>query len=384
MVNSAITADVPGTTVFHIPASTGQFVGSPGIAILPNGLYVSKCDLFGPQSSERENGLTKVFVSSDQGQTWSHQSDVQDMYWASIFTHGDSLYLLGTAKEYGHVSIARSDDSGQNWTQPSILRQGSFHCAPMPVIVHGGQLWRAFEQREPASGWAENLRAFVMAAPLDSDLLNSLSWTSTTALPSDNRWNGGDFRGWLEGNVVVTREGEMVNVLRVAVEGQNDKAAIVHVNRSKMQTTFDPVNDLVNFPGGATKFTIRYEVITDRYWSLANAVAPAYEGNPLTFTRNTLALISSTDLREWTVQSVILFHEDREHHGFQYADWLFEGEDIIFASRTAYEDEFGIARNQHDANYLTFHRITKFRNRSLSDSALNDRLIIGQHILEAV
>jgi hypothetical protein len=42
------------------------------------------------------------------------------------------------------------------------------------------------------------------------------------------------------------------------------------------------------------------------------------------------------DLIRWTVDSILLKHPDPLKHGFQYADWQFDGRDIIFVSRTAY------------------------------------------------
>jgi hypothetical protein len=66
-------------------------------------------------------------------------------------------------------------------------------------------------------------------------------------------------------------------------------------------------------------------------------------------------------LRNWRVESVLLYHPDRESHAFQYIDWLFDGDDIIAVSRTAYDDNLGGAHRAHDANYMTFHRIKKFR-----------------------
>jgi hypothetical protein len=85
-------------------------------------------------------------------------------------------------------------------------------------------------------------------------------------------------------------------------------------------------------------------------------------------TRNTLALCSSPDLRNWEVRSIVLYHPDREKHGFQYVDWVFDGAGIIAVSRTAFDDEEGGAHNQHDANYLTFHRISGFRTLTMKDS----------------
>ena len=46
-------------------------------------------------------------------------------------------------------------------------------------------------------------------------------------------------------------------------------------------------------------------------------------------------------------------------------DWQFDGDDIIALSRTAFDG----ARNFHDANYFTFHRIADFRQLTMEDAA---------------
>ena len=79
--------------------------------------------------------------------------------------------------------------------------------------------------------------------------------------------------------------------------------------------------------------------------------------------RNTLALVSSADLRKWDVNRIVLQHPDPEKHAFQYADWQFHGDDIVATVRTAFDDGLGGANSAHDANFITFHRVEKFRQR---------------------
>ena len=43
-------------------------------------------------------------------------------------------------------------------------------------------------------------------------------------------------------------------------------------------------------------------------------------------------------------------------HAFQYIDWIFDGDDILFVVRESAED----AANFHDSNYLTFYRIENY------------------------
>ena len=90
-------------------------------------------------------------------------------------------------------------------------------------------------------------------------------------------------------------------------------------------------------------------------------ITPEFAGMDAGSVRNTLVIKSSSDLKNWSVHKVLFHHPDVLKHGFQYIDWQFDGKDIIFLSRTAYDDEFGGADNYHNANYLTFHRIKNFR-----------------------
>ena len=88
-------------------------------------------------------------------------------------------------------------------------------------------------------------------------------------------------------------------------------------------------------------------------------------------TRNTLGLVSSADLRTWRVHCLLLHHPDRSKHGFQYPDLLFDGEDLIAAIRTGYDDGLGGAHNAHDANFLTFHRFKDFRKLTMAESCID-------------
>jgi hypothetical protein len=69
-------------------------------------------------------------------------------------------------------------------------------------------------------------------------------------------------------------------------------------------------------------------------------------------------------LHQWKIERIILSHDDPQKYGFQYVDWQFDGTDIVAASRTAFDDDSGGPPRAHDANYLTFHRIRKFRSKS--------------------
>ncbi|WP_276482533.1 sialidase family protein [Paraflavitalea pollutisoli] len=359
---------VPGTIVDHSPKSSGRYIGSPSLCVLPDGSYLASHDYFGPNSQEKTAGIVKVFHSRDKGASWSPIAELNGQYWSKLFAHHGKVYILGTSKEYGDLVIRRSDDGGHTWTTPSdplhgLLRTGRFHCAPTPVIEHNGQLWRAIEDAMgPVAGWGKSFQAVMMHIPVDADLLQASNWRYASPLPYDSSYLNGKFGGWLEGNAVVAPDGAIRNILRVHfVQKGSEKAAIATLSADGASAAFDPSAGFVEFPGGAKKFSIRYDKSSKRYWTLSNYVPQEYENNNQERVRNTLALCSSADLHTWQVERIVLQSTNTGHHGFQYADWQFEGRDIIAVIRTAYDDAEGGADNQHNANYLIFHRIDNYR-----------------------
>jgi len=122
----------------------------------------------------------------------------------------------------------------------------------------------------------------------------------------------------------------------------------------------NPKNGFIDFPGGLSKFTIRYDRTLDKYLTLSNAGDdPEYPCR-----RNILSLCASDDLRHWTVVRVLLRDESglewensKRLTGFQYVDWQFDNDDIIYLVRMAWRG----AHNFHDANRITYHVLRNYR-----------------------
>lgn len=365
---------VPGVVIAYSPASSGKYIGSPSITALPNGDYVASHDFFGPNSNEHVRATSRVYLSKDKGKTWQQISEIDGQFWSKLFVHQKKLYIMGTDRHHGHTIIRYSADNGVTWTDPTdanhgLLKSGEYHCAPVPLIEHRGRLWRAMEDAAgPPKQWGKRYSAFMMSIPLDADPMIAANWTSSNIMRFDSTYLDGHFTGWLEGNAVATPEGSIVDVLRVDDRTTlEEKAAIVRISEDGKTASFDPKSGFVGFPGGSKKFTIRYDARSKRYWALADIipeeVKKAQAGKSPASIRNYLALLSSKDLTTWDIHETILSHPDVIKHGFQYVDWFFEGKDIVFACRTAYDDGLGGARNNHDANFLTFHRIKRFAKR---------------------
>lgn len=359
--------EVPGVMLNHSHPDTGIYLGSPSIAILDDGTYVASHDEFGAKLRDAgKKNTTYIYTSKDRGKTWRRVANLYAMTWSNLFVYQGALYLMGATHAYGDLVIRKSTDGGITWTEPVDEDQGllrndeQYHTAPMPMVIHNGRIFRAIEDRNPPEKWGVNFRAMVISAPLGADLLKAASWTVSNRLRYDPEWPG---NAWLEGNIVVAPDGRLVNILRNNYKPEGGQACMVDVSKYGETVRFDPDTGFIDFPGGCKKFSIRYDAVSGRYWSLSNYIPEEYKGGNPERTRNTLALISSEDLRHWEVNRIVLQHPDVAHVGFQYADWQFDGEDLVALIRTAYPAPDGTpAHNCHDANYMIFYRVENFRD----------------------
>ena len=353
--------DVPGTPVHYSPSYTTKYVGDPSLARLPSGRLVATHSYFG---ETQPNNVVRVYQSDDGGQTWTHVRELTGQFWSGLFTVGDTLYLMGTSggPDYKLI-IRRSNDGGVTWTTPASASSGLIdparhHTAPVPVLLHEGRYWRAVEKI--GGTWS----AYALSAPAGADFLVRTNWTATAALA----WtNSAIADRWSEGNMVVKPDGELGIVLRL--DPIANKAALVHIDPAG-NLSFNADKDLIDFPGGQAKFTIRYDAQTSNYWSLVNFLDmddPDDLDDPgISYQRTCIALTKSPDLRNWSVHTIVfdvsngrLLEGTDNKLGMQYIDWLFDGDDIIAAMRTAWGQD---VPRSHDANYLTFFRIEAFRS----------------------
>jgi len=372
---------------------TQTYLGSPSIARLPNGDLLASYDYFGPgapESLEGLNLLTSISRSGDDGESWEHLTHVSYQTMSNIFVHRGNVYLIGTSVYYGNIVIRRSEDGGNTWTHPRDPKSGllfesgpsleppNYHFSAMPLLTYEGRLLGAFEDvRRPAvpipgtGGVLGNrgLQSFVLSIAEEDDLLDASNWTMSNKLdigPEDapKSWRKPADLNWREGNVVVAPDGELWNILCVKsqphVPGRVETAAVVRVSKDGRRVSFDPETGLIDFPGGMSKFTIRKDETMGTYWTLTNNVT-----NPaLPNQRNVLSLYDSPDLVDWRHRATLL-EDDLELSpdesdrltGFQYADWEFDGNDVYYLLRTAYDG----AASFHDANRITFHRVKDFR-----------------------
>ncbi|MNK17126.1 hypothetical protein D3C87_353100 [compost metagenome] len=376
----------PGVVVVQSKDPFKDRIYSPSIAVLPDGSYVASQDM------SKGIGIHK---STDKGLTWKFVTKINVGHWGGLFVHKGVLYVMGTSKSFGDVIIHKSTDGGKTWTESvdgntGVLFKGKYHTAPVPVAIHNGRIWRAYEEvvvDEPS----RDFHALVISAPVDADLLKASSWTRSNSIRFEEKWLNAKRPNWLEGNIVVTPEGKLVDFMRLEtwlgkdqqyeLEGsskgkpRHEVAAVISISDDGKRVYFEnKPSEYVWFPGAETKFTIRYDSLSRTYFTAVNKIThfdkksiESYNGN--WHQRNVLALYSSKDLKNWEERyHIVKWNTGTQLNtwdvfGFQYADWQFEGNDIILVSRSSW-----YGARYHDANLMTFHRIKNFRNIKLSDS----------------
>jgi len=365
-------------------------LGSPSIVRLPDGALLASHDYFGagcPRNHESEESLTSIYRSEDGGVNWVNVAHIMNCYWSTLFVLDDAVLILGVSQQYGSIYIRRSEDGGYTWTHPvdaatGILFPGgeyhdppNYHCAPTPVFQHKGRIFKAFEDLNPLKH-GPGFQACVISAPVEANLLDASNWSMSNKLCFDPawvplEWGELDGPGWLEGNVVSDRAGNLWNILRFKSKPLCDHAARLSLSADGKILAFDPNSGFIDFPGGETKFTIRFDPKTNLYFSLVNNNTDLAWPNQ----RNVLSLSVSENLVEWNVVKTLMTDDSGLSHddsirltGFQYVDWQFDGEDIIYLVRTAYRG----AVRFHDSNQIVYKVLKNFRS-IVSDSIKQDQ-----------
>ena len=341
-------------------AFSGRYLCSPSLVRHPDGYLLASMDVY---AASHPQNLTLIFRSDDNGETWHYVSELMPCFWGKLFVHRDELYMLACSTEYGDLLIAKSSDGGKTFPAPVTLLRGSngkngctgVHKNPQNILYHNGRLYETLEW----GAWADQSlchAAMVMSCDEEADLLDPESWSFSEPLPFSH------FAPELEdlpiptmtieGTLTVAPDGKLLDVMRF---GKYHTVIAYEVNTSDPEAPLS-YSRCIDFPANYSKFMIKYDEVSGRYYSVATRV---YDPE-LKKARNLLSLLSSRDLVNWEVVCDLFDyrHEDPKKVGFQYVDFSFEGNDIIYLCRTALNG----AHTYHDSNYCTFHRIADFRS----------------------
>ena len=348
-------------------AFSGHCLCSPSLVRHPEGYLLASMDIY---SSGYPQNLSLIFRSDDDGSSWHYVSELMPCFWGKLFIHKNELYMLAVSTGYGDLLIGKSTDGGKTFGTPTVLLRGStgkkgmcgIHKNPQNLVIYNGRLYETLEW----GNWTNeeyHHAAMVMSCDVDADLLVAENWHFSEPLKHDPNWEGlptGPHKGTIEGTLCVAPDGKLYNVMRFnTMTGCEPLYGIVPAFRVNTDDPDAPLeySHPIEIPCNHTKFMFKFDPVSQRYYTIGNRIlSPSHYGK-----RDVLTLFVSKDMLHWEVAiDIIDMHEENgadNKVGFQYCDFMFEGDDIIFLCRTCMNngDSF------HNTNASTFHRIRNFR-----------------------
>ncbi|MEL7087666.1 MAG: RICIN domain-containing protein [Planctomycetota bacterium] len=347
-------------------------IDSPTIARVPNGNLVAYAKTSLTPGTTSANGI--LYESDNDGASWTVKRTMGNIYGPTLFAYDNKLCMLsGEAKT---LKLRVSTNGGANWTvhQLKTFADDLESGGGAPVLITDDYLYYAFMDTGASEFWPRKFRLIVASCPTDVDFTVASNWTFTSpkSFP-DNPAVSGTERGWLEPNLAEGPDGMIWLTARVNHPAEGNVAARLKLNSDRTNLWFNnrypaarTQTGFLDAPwAGSAKFHIVYDEPSAKYWVMSNPYFGPRSGNRRhDLVRNTMALYSSPNLHDFTLEAKLL--EDDlfttwEHSawftGFQQPAFIIEGNDLLYISRTAY----GSLDNYHDANMITFHRKANFR-----------------------
>lgn len=320
----------------------------------------------------RINAGTDLLVSHDLGESWTLLKTFSHLTAASTIVEIDgTIYVLGG---FAQVQIVKYDPStGSSASTTFPLDVG--YAGPGTPLIHNGRLYKPYGDR-------------IISAPIDSDLMDSVSWTLSEPVSGliTEQWlresglNGhgysinGTYVDWEEGNIVLGKDGVLYVIYRQNVT-RGCALILALSDDGKTISYVDRVNDvllerasIIDIPAAKTRHTIRFDEETGLYLCMMNI----YTGDAKTQyawtdmqQRSVLALTASKDLVNWEIADIMLVDWKMMNpvlsvfaHGFQYADFTIAGDALYFIVReNSGEKTFNY---HHEANYITLYTVENY------------------------
>ena len=367
------------------PNPDSIFLYTPGIVEGFGGRYVVAVDyggpgtyaLDGPKSDfgdYKAGNQIRVLLSDDKGRHWRETSARIPMMHEILFKAGNSLYMVGHS---GRLLITRSDDNGETWCEPVVLcPEPRWHQSCTSVDVFDGKVTLVYEKWVSLPHSWPGVGPVLMQAKVDDDLTVPENWKFSelynpdadmeAARPSGIPAVPGDKAGILETNVVRVHDPSrpfydstgrsVVLMMRASVgipdvgvlmrgrEAEDGSLVIDRWPRGGSEVYF------THIPGADLKFYLCYDEVSGLFWLLHS------QSDGRMHMRRRLALSYSPDLLRWTLAGLVAVGP-ADNAARHYATMMIDGDDLVVVSRSGTVE----ARNAHDGNIITFHRVKDFR-----------------------
>ncbi len=368
------------------PAQDSVFLYTPGIVEGFDGRLVVSVDYGGPGTSVLDGARSdfgdyksgnqiRVLLSDDNGKTWRETSARIPMMHEILFKAGKSLYMIGHS---GRLLITRSDDNGETWSDPSVLcPEPRWHQSCTPVDIHDGKVTLVYEKWVSDGHPWPGVGPVLMQAKVDDDLTEASSWKFSdlynpdedmeASRPSGIPLTDPGKAGILETNVIRVYDEKNpfydpsgksvvlmmrasvglpdIGVMMRGVEKPDGSLAVEKLTKNGREMYF------AHIPGADLKFYVVYDPESRLYWLLHSQMDGRMNY------RRRLALSYSPDLLKWTFAGLVAVGP-ADNAARHYASMIIHGDDLLIVSRSG--DEW--ARNSHDGNLVTFHRVKDFRS----------------------
>ena len=368
------------------PAPDSVFLYTPGIVEGFDGRLVVSVDYGGPGTSVLDGSRSdfgdyksgnqiRILLSDDNGKTWRETSARIPMMHEILFKAGKSLYMIGHS---GRLLITRSDDNGETWSEPSVLcPEPRWHQSCAPVDIHDGKITLVYEKWVSDGHPWPGVGPVLMQAKVDDDLTEASSWKFSdlynpdedmeASRPSGIPLTDPGKAGILETNVIRVYDeknpfydpsGKSVVLMMRASVGLPDIGVMMRgVEKPDGSLAVEKLTEngremyFAHIPGADLKFYVVYDPESRLYWLLHSQMDGRMNY------RRRLALSYSPDLLKWTFAGLVAVGP-ADNAARHYASMIIHGDDLLIVSRSGDER----ARNSHDGNLVTFHRVKDFRD----------------------
>lgn len=368
------------------PAPDSVFLYTPGIVEGFDGRLVVSVDYGGPGTSVldgprsdfgdyKSGNQIRILLSDDKGKTWRETSARIPMMHEILFKAGKSLYMIGHS---GRLLITRSDDNGETWSEPSVLcPEPRWHQSCAPVDIHDGKVTLVYEKWVSDGHPWPGVGPVLLQAKVDDDLTEASSWKFSdlynpdedmeASRPSGIPLTDPGKAGILETNVIRVYDEKSpfydpsgksvvlmmrasvgipdIGVMMRGVEKPDGSLAVEKLTKNGREMYF------AHIPGADLKFYVVYDPESRLYWLLHSQMDGRMNY------RRRLALSYSPDLLKWTLAGLVAVGP-ADNAARHYASMIIHGDDLLIVSRSGDER----ARNSHDGNLVTFHRVKDFKD----------------------
>lgn len=375
-----------GKVIHQTATPLTDFVGTPNIVKMPSGRIITAHDIYGASAVNFGKGY--VYVSDDQGKTFTNTFSASSLFWMNLFKQGSDLYMVyitgfDTSYSNGNIAIRKSTDEGNTWSSAVTLFSddgtfGGYLMHANPVMERDGYISMAVMKNTNTPNFASSYQVGILYGNV-VDLMNPLNWALSSFLtfngallpvkiysntnqigqPKGNTMS----KGHLEAQIVYDGTNTYLHCRLEQTPNSNYGVYYVVTWNSVVPatSTISTTPNYNNFLGGHLKSQITWDATTSKFWALASWNRFKYMSD----NRSETYLISSSNFTDWSVNKKVAGFEitsswesEITSKGSQYSAFVIDGDNIFFATRSTTAS----GSTAHDADALTLSKIDNFRS----------------------